>query len=174
MGLTFDHAPADCGAAMELSMILLDPGTSPISGATAPTNLKPLQFFTPPQAPDIWQLPKYLIEPIPRTVITVNTTPLTPGTPRTHVTHRLCDTVVNLAIQAALYRTAGSVAPISQPVQLKKFHMSRCDSMISVSNESLAFIKLVFDENANTQSLHTTLSAAIKRRKEIINNTLDG
>lgn len=182
IGLTFDHAPADCGAAMELSQIIMDiirssVGTSPVSSKTTIKPPTPLRFQGAKP-----QLPMILVEPMPRKVVTIDILNGV-GTPRIHVLHRLTDTVVGLALQTVVMEIYGKPLPmfqvnphnlvfegitkIPQPVFQKKFHRGRVTPICPVTEQSVAFISLLNSTHPPSELL-SAFEAVITRRRELI------
>ncbi|KAH0603818.1 uncharacterized protein H6S33_007477 [Morchella sextelata] len=178
--LSFDHAPSDCGPAMELATLLANIAATPTSTPTSPlTPPAPIRIHILPP-PTLPQLPPAVVEPIPRTVKALILPP--PPSPR------LTDTLLNLALQATLINISptGTIPPIWQPVLLRDFRYGRCDEMMPVTTESVAFARLVHaawesgvgegsgGEEEMMQQMQNTFKAAWRRRRELIKQTQDG
>ncbi|KAI5839852.1 hypothetical protein DFP73DRAFT_634307 [Morchella snyderi] len=177
-GLSFDHAPSDCGPAMELATLLASIAATPTSTPTSPYTSPPATRITILPPPSLPRLPPAVVEPIPRTVKALILPP--PSSPR------LTDTLLNFALQATLISVSptGTIPPIWQPVLLRDFRYGRCDEMMPVTPESVAFARLVHaawesgvGEGAGSeeiQQMQNTFKEAWRRRRELIKQTQDG
>ncbi|KAH8148623.1 uncharacterized protein LAJ45_07334 [Morchella importuna] len=184
-GLSFDHAPSDCGPAMELATLLANIAATPTNTPTSPLTPPPATPITILPPLNLPQLPPAVVEPIPRTVKALTLPP--PPSPR------LTDTLLNLALQATLISVSptGAIPPIWQPVLLRDFRYGRCDEMMPVTPESVAFARLVHaaawesgvgveesgseeEEEGEMQQMQNAFKEAWRRRRELIKQTQDG
>jgi len=181
IGLAFDHTPADCGAAMELSKILASPivqgGGGDVREECAECNFTPerLEFTFPPGTkPDI---PESVQEKMPREVriLTLNTAR------RSYVSGGLVDVCLSLALQATMASSANGHQTwpvIYQPVSQPGCYKGRCGPGCCTTTESIAFLSSLFPSSSSSspqeEDLIPTFEKYLSRRREVISAARTG
>jgi hypothetical protein len=168
VGLSADHAPADCGALIELATIL----GSVLLSDTFPrcTDAAPPQtlFFKHPKDP-LPELPSKYEEALPRIITTFDLPP--PLDKSVHPS----DALLNITYQTALLAARpGFMQPICQPVHQRDFVGGRTDAMWPISEESTAFVRRLISigdvpaDTSQLKELRRLLREAIEKRRKLI------
>lgn len=168
MGISVDHAPADCGALVELAKILgsvlradrFPQRTDSISPQTL--------LFKYPKDP-LPDLPPKYEEALKRSIITFDLPP--PLDKSVHPS----DALLNITFQTALLATRpGIMQPIYQPVHQRDFVGGRTDPMWPISEESTALVRRLMsigDAPMNTpqlKELRQLLGEANEKRRKLV------
>lgn len=179
IGLAFDHTPADCGAAMELSKILASPivQEGEIVGEECNFTPETLEFTFPPGTK--LNIPDSVQEKIPREVriLTLNTTG------RSYVSGGLVDVCLNISLQATMssnangHQTAWPV--IYQPVSQPNCYKGRCGPGCCATTESIAFLSSLFPSSSSCgkeeeETLIPTFEKYLSRRRDVISAARTG
>lgn len=191
IGLTFDHTPADCGAAMELSKILASPIAQEGEIVGEECNFIPerLEFTFPPGTKP--NIPNSVQEKIPREVriLTLNTTD------RSYVSGGLVDICLNLSLQATMSSSSSSTTGhhqttwpvIYQPVSQPNCYKGRCGPGCCTTAESITFLSSLFpsspspssssgeeEEEEEEETLTPTFEKYLSRRRDVISAARTG
>jgi len=178
IGLTFDHTPADCGAATELSKILGSPAVQEgeVEEEFVECNFTPerLEFTFPPGTkPDI---PESVQEKMPREVrvLTLNTAG------RSYVSGGLVDVCLNLALQATMAPSATGHQTwpvIYQPVSQPNCYKGRCGPGGCTTTESIGFLSSLFPSPPSSpqeEDLIPAFEKYLSRRRDVISAARNG
>lgn len=189
IGLTFDHTPADCGAAMELSKILASPIAQKGEIVGEECNFIPetLEFTFPPGTN--LNIPNSVQEKIPRGVrtLTLNTTA------RSYVSGGLVDICLNLSLQATMSSSSSTNGHhqttwpvIYQPVSQPNCYKGRCGPGCCTTTESITFLSSLFpsspspssssgeEEEEEEETLIPTFEKYLSRRRDVISAARTG
>lgn len=174
VGLSGDHAPADCGALVELATILgsvLGSDRFPkCTDAASPQTL----FFKYPKDP-LPELPSKYEEALKRIV----TTFVLP--PPLDASVRPSDALLNITFQAALLAARpGFMQPVFQPVHQRDFVGGRTDPMWPISEESTALVRRLMSiggvptDTTQSKELKRLLREAKEKRRKLIDLSRSG
>lgn len=184
IGLTFDHTPADCGAAMELSKILASPIAQEGEIMAEECNFIPetLEFTFPPRTK--LNIPNSVQEKIPRDVriLTLNTTG------RSYVSGGLVDICLNLSLQATMSSSSSTNGHhqttwpvIYQPVTQPNCYKGRCGPGCCTTAESITFLSSLFPSSSSSSSpqeeeenLIPKFEKYLSRRRDVISAARTG
>ena len=176
IGLTADHAPADCGALIELATILgsiLGSDEFPQCTHTDAASPQTL-FFKRPKDP-LPELPQKYEETFKRTVTTFDLPPPLDASVRPS------DALLNITFQTALLGARpGFMQPIYQPVHQRDFVGGRTDAMWPISEESTALVRRLMSvggvpaDTSHLKDLRRLLKEAIQKRKRLIDLSRSG
>ena len=174
VGVSVDHAPADCGALIQLATILgsvLRADKFPQSTeAVSPQTL----LFKYPKDPLPELPPKY--EEVLKRSITAFDLPPPPDK-----SIRPSDALLNITFQAALLAARpGFMQPIYQPVHQRDFVRGRTDAMWPITEESTALVRQLITiggvptDASRLKELRCMLREAIEKRRKLINLSRSG
>lgn len=174
VGLAADHAPADCGALIELTTILgsvLRADRFPrCTDAASPQTL----FFKYPKDP-LPKLPSQYEEIMKRSITNFDLPP------PLDKSIRPSDALLNITFQAALLAARpGFMQPIYQPVHQRDFVGGRTDAMWPISVESTALVHRLMDigdiptDPSQLKELRRLLGEANEKRRKLINLSRSG
>jgi len=174
VGLAADHAPADCGALIELTIILgsvLRADRFPQrTDAASPQTL----LFKYPKDP-LPELPSKYEEALKRSI----TTFVLPPPPDKSA--RASDALLNITFQTALSAARpGFMQPIYQPVHQRDFVGGRTDAMWPISEESTALVRRFVSigdvpiDPSQLKELRRLLGEANEKRRKLITLSRSG
>lgn len=84
------------------------------------------------------------------------------------------DSVLQVALQLAYYRTHGALCPTAESASLRRFHRGRTETIRSATSAALAFVQGMADDNCQAPERLNLLKRAVKVHSTLTEQALDG
>ena len=174
MGISADHAPADCGALIELATILGSVlRADRFAQCTDVVSPQALSFKYPKEP--LLELPLKYEEVIKRSITTFDLPPPLGKSVRPS------DALLNITYQTALLAARpGFMQPIYQPVHQRDFVGGRTDAMWPMSEESVALVRRLMSigdvpaDASQLKELRRLLGEANEKRRKLVDLSRSG